>query len=99
MSDVNLNPLGYLEFDPGLFEEKILKRKNEGYEKLLEMYKKIFSRINDEDTLKKIQNLDYSTEVKRIINFLELKNIVDKMLEILYILVDYYMILNNKLLV
>jgi hypothetical protein len=61
---------------------------------------KEFLSVDIEDVLIETNFIDNNTEeIIKKINFLGLKNIVNKLLEILYILVDYYMILNNKLLI
>ena len=61
---------------------------------------KQFLSFDIDDVLIETKFIDNNTEeIINKTNFIELNNIVNKMLEILYILVDYYMILNDQVLV
>ena len=59
-----------------------------------------FLSLNVTDVLIQTNFIDsYTEEILNKTNFIELNAIVCKMLEILHILVDYYLILNNEFLV
>ena len=84
-----------------LFEGKI-----SGRDKEINMFNEIilqskqFLSFDIDDVLIETKFIDKNTEeIINKTNFSELNNIVSKMLEILYILVDYYIILNDKILV